>query len=74
MNIIWFKRDLRIEDHEAFVQADKDGSVVLLYILEPELWQQSDMSHWHYLFLQDCLPELSQALKKTWSKVDYQGG
>ena len=51
MHIVWFKRDLRIEDHKAFVQAAKHGPILPLYILEPELWQQPDMSHRHYMFL-----------------------
>ena len=63
MKIIWFKRDLRIVDNEALAQAGKHGPVLPLYILEPELWLQPDMSHRHYVFLQDCLCELNQALE-----------
>ena len=65
MHIVWFKRDLCIGDHEALAQAAKHGSILPLYILEPELWQQSDMSHRHYMFLQDCLSELNQDLGKV---------
>ena len=65
MHIVWFKRDLRIEDHEALAQAAKHGPILPLYILEPELWQQPDMSHRHYMFLQDCL---SKTFFKTFSK------
>jgi len=62
MNIVWFKRDLRIEDNEALTEATKQGTVLPLYIYEPELWNQPDMSDRHGLFLQDCLRELDQAL------------
>ena len=48
MHIVWFKRDLRIEDHEALAACAKAVSVLPLYILEPELWHQLDMSHRHY--------------------------
>ena len=51
MNIIWFKRDLRIEDHEALAQGAKCGLILPLYILEPELWQQPDMIYRHYVFI-----------------------
>ena len=44
MHIVWFKRDLRLADHEALAQAAKLGPVLPLYILEPELWRQADMS------------------------------
>jgi deoxyribodipyrimidine photolyase len=33
MNIVWFKKDLRIEDNEALVQASRQGiSIMPLYI------------------------------------------
>jgi deoxyribodipyrimidine photo-lyase len=44
MNIVWFKRDLRIVDHEALVQASERGPLLPLYIFEPELWKEPDMS------------------------------
>lgn len=50
MNIVWFKRDLRINDHAALIEASRRGPVVPLYILEPELWQQPDMSRRQYIF------------------------
>ena len=74
MNIIWFKRDLRIEDHEALAQAAKHRPVLPLYILEPELWQQPDMSHRHYLFLQDCLSELNKDLEKLGQRLIIKVG
>lgn len=64
MHIVWFKRDLHIYDHEALTQAAKHGPVLPLYIFEPDLWNQPDMSYRHYLFLQDCLSELSQDLEE----------
>ena len=64
MNIVWFKRDLRITDHLALAEAVKSGPVLPLYILEPELWQQPDMSERHYRFLCDCLQDLDQLLQE----------
>ena len=74
MNIVWIKRDLRIEDHDALAQAAKHGTVLPLYILEPDLWQQPDMSHRHYLFLQDCLCELNQDLEKLGQRLIIKVG
>ena len=59
MHIVCFKRDLRKEDHEALNQAAKNGDVLPLFILEPDLWHQPDMRYRHYIFLQDSLSELS---------------
>ena len=69
MNIVWFKRDLRIQDNEALTQASLKGPVLPLYILEPELWQQADMSYRHYIFLIECLNNLDQELQKIGQKL-----
>ena len=74
MNVVWFKRDLRIKDHEALTQAAKHGPILPLYILEPELWNQPDMSYRHYVFLQDCLSDLSQSLEKLGQKLIIKVG
>ena len=42
LNIVWFKRDLRIADHRPLAAAARAGAVLPLYIAEPELWAQSD--------------------------------
>ena len=44
IQIVWLKKDLRLEDHGALMQAAKKGPVLPLYIVEPTLWQQPDMS------------------------------
>lgn len=50
MQIVWFKRDLRVTDNLALSLASEKGDILPLYIIEPELWQQPDMSHRQYLF------------------------
>lgn len=63
LQIVWFKRDLRIEDHAALNNAVATGKPVLpLYIIEPELWKQPDMSYRHYKFLCESLTELNSKL------------
>jgi len=59
---VWFKRDLRIEDHAPLARAAANGPVIPLYILEPELWRQPDMARRHYEFLRECLGELDHDL------------
>lgn len=63
MNIVWFKRDLRIDDHVALATAQSHGPILPLYILEPELWNEPDLSYRHYQFLIDCLTSLDESLK-----------
>ena len=62
MQIVWFKRDLRIEDHAPLAAAAADGRVLPLFILEPDLWRQPDLSGRHYDFLGECLAGLDNDL------------
>lgn len=63
MQLLWFKRDLRTADNDALIAAAKHGPVLPLYIVEPALWRQPDLSHRQYQFLCECLRELNQSLK-----------
>jgi len=62
VQLVWFKRDLRLHDHVALTRALLAGPVMPLYILEPKLWAQPDMSQRQYEFLQVCVAELEQQL------------
>ena len=62
LQVVWFKRDLRAVDHRPLVQAIKRGPVLPLYVVEPELWQQPDVSERQWLFCREALLELRQAL------------
>ena len=60
--LVWFKRDLRIDDHMPLLQAAKTGAVLPLYIIEPDYWQQSDVSLRHWQFIAPALEQLNQQL------------
>ncbi|MDJ0948842.1 MAG: deoxyribodipyrimidine photo-lyase [Alphaproteobacteria bacterium] len=60
--IVWFKRDLRIADHLPLTRAAAAGSVIPLYVVEPQLWRQPDRSGRQWAFLYDCLQELREEL------------
>ena len=65
IQIVWFKRDLRVEDNTALVSAVASNTPIIpLYILEPDLWKQPDMSYRQYQFLNESLIELNQNLSK----------
>ncbi len=74
MQVVWFKRDLRLQDHAALTKAATLGKVLPLYILEPELWQQPDMSERHYLFLKESLSELENRLKSLGHQLTIKVG
>jgi deoxyribodipyrimidine photo-lyase len=62
LQIVWFKRDLRIADHRPLVLAARAGPVLPLYIAEPELWTQPDESARQWEFAAESLHELQRAL------------
>ncbi len=62
LQIVWFKRDLRIHDHGALAAAAAAGPVLPLYIAEPGLWSQPDASSRQWAFVTESLRELREAL------------
>ena len=49
--------------------AIKHGHIIPLYILEPELWQQLDLSFRHYKFLSELLLELKKEFQKIGNEL-----
>ncbi|BEI33754.1 cryptochrome/deoxyribodipyrimidine photo-lyase family protein [Polynucleobacter sp. HIN5] len=62
--LVWFKRDLRWEDHAALAHAAKRGPIRCIYIVEPGLWQQADMALSHFKFIAESLIDLDAELRK----------
>lgn len=53
INIVWFKRDLRLTDHAPLAAAaNANMPVLLLYLFEPSIMQHktSDVRHWRYVY------------------------
>lgn len=60
---LWFKRDLRIQDHPALARAVALGRPVLaLYVVEPAYWALSDTSHRQWAVTAEALAELRDAI------------
>lgn len=72
--VVWFKRDLRLHDHAALAQAAAHGPVLCLYILEPSLWAQPDAAAQHLGFVQECLLDLRQALRRLGGELHVAVG
>ena len=64
LHIVWFKRDLRITDHAALVNAAQHNAVLALFCWEPSVWAGDDYSAQHQAFVQECLVDLAAALLK----------
>ena len=63
-SILWFKKDLRIMDHKPFQEASINGSVLPLYIFEPEILESEDYDPRHHQFLNDSLESLKIEFEK----------
>ena len=62
LQIVWFKRDLRVIDHQPLLQASQRGAVLPLVVIEPLQWQQADVSARQWAFCAESLEELRTAL------------
>lgn len=57
--IVWFKRDLRITDHEPLFLAQQQSlPVILIYCFEPSIMQSEDSDERHWRFVYQSLQDL----------------
>lgn len=73
-SLVWFKRDLRVFDHAPLFHAARQGPVLCLYILEPELWSQPDYALQHFNFLRESLRDLAVALRQRGARLELAIG
>jgi deoxyribodipyrimidine photo-lyase len=63
INIVWFKRDLRLEDHLPLKLAIESGMpLLLLYVYEPSLIAAPESSNRHWNFVRQSISDLNHLL------------
>ncbi len=62
VQVVWFKRDLRVRDHVPLRNAAAAGQVVALYVYEPALIESPDFDGAHLRHINAALTELQSAL------------
>jgi len=62
INILWFKKDLRIDDNEALIESLKDRDIIPIYIIEKEIWMQKTHSDRQWQFCKESLIDLRNEL------------
>ena len=63
INIVWLKRDLRLQDHEPLFLAEKSGlPYIIIYIFEPSLINHLDTSNRHLQFIYHSILDLNKKL------------
>lgn len=67
--IVWFKRDLRVQDHAPLthavqsVKSHNQSGVLCLFIHEPSHFKEPGFALQHSAFLRECLDDLRQQLQ-----------
>ena len=74
VQVVWFKRDLRLSDHAPLCEAAAHGAVLPLYVIEPDLWSQPDASSRHWQFIRSSLIELAESLAKRGAALIIRRG
>lgn len=64
LQVVWFKRDLRVTDHAPLCAAAERGTVLPLFVAEPSLLRAPDFDPCHWTFQRACLVELQQSLSR----------
>lgn len=64
VQLVWFKRDLRVSDHRPLVEASARGRVLCVYIYEPELLHSAEFGGRHLQFINEALKELAVELAR----------
>ncbi len=78
MQVLWFKRDLRLTDHmplfEALRNRKAGGLTMPLYIHEPSLIADPFCARQHQCFIHECLAELANELEALGGLLYQQVG
>ena len=75
MNIVWFKRDLRLIDHGPLAAAiDQGEPLLLLYIIEPMLLHDAHYRGRHWHFIAQSLNELNRQLQPYGTTIQVLEG
>jgi len=77
IDVVWFKRDLRVEDHAPLraVAADPPpGGVLYLYAFEPDLLAQDTVHPAHVKLVLDALADLKRDLRNLGAHLTVRHG
>ncbi len=70
IQVIWLKRDLRLQDHAALFEATRNNEPILLwYCYEPTLFDDPHYSERHFRFIHQSIEEIKCQLKAFGANV-----
>ncbi len=72
INIVWFKKDFRWEDHVPIHHAlCQNLPVLFLAFREPSLLKDTHYSHRHWRFMSECIADFNHFLHKYHTEIYY---
>ena len=74
VQVVWLKRDLRMDDHVPLRRAAQAGPLILLYVFEPELWSRPEWDSAHLRFVAESLDALDGSLQPLGGRVVRRTG
>ena len=74
MQVVWFKRDLRVDDHAPLAEACVLGPCLCLYVYEPEIIHSDEFDASHLQFINESLQELDSRLRDLGGRLTLRVG
>jgi deoxyribodipyrimidine photo-lyase len=74
LQVVWFKRDLRVADHAPLCGAAAAGPVLPLFVFDPRVLAAPDFSAQHLGFVRECLDALGQTLASLGARLHVATG
>jgi len=76
LNIVWLKRDLRLQDHLPFFEAENNSicNYLPIYIIEPSALSEPDHAERHLQFIYHSIIDMNESLKPFNRKVEILFG
>ncbi len=75
INIVWFKRDLRLRDHLPLKKAvESNRALLLIYIFEPSLMDSPHADYRHWRFVAESIRDMNEILNKYGQKIQIMQG
>ena len=74
MQVVWFKRDLRVDDHWPLAKASAVGPCLCLYVYEPEIIHSEEFDASHLQFINQSLGELDSRLRDLGGRLTLRVG
>ncbi|MEM9483939.1 MAG: FAD-binding domain-containing protein [Cyanobacteria bacterium P01_F01_bin.116] len=72
--LVWFRRDLRVYDHEPLYRAARRGAVIPVFVFDRALLQHPETGSARVAFMVDCLRHLDRDLRHLGGRLILRSG